>query len=109
MFDSVRCAHKKNQPGGWFQCAWLALAVRAGLPSALPWGGNLLPLLALRMKTHRLAPVPFFYALSLLKTISMRPGHKKTRPFGAGFQAQCLIFSGEGGIRTRGTVTRTAV
>jgi hypothetical protein len=52
------------------------------------------------MKTHRLAPVPFFYALSLLKYISMRPGHKKTRPFGAGFQAQCLIFSGEGGIRT---------
>ena len=39
----------------------------------------------------------------------MRPGHKKTRPFGAGFQAQSLIFSGEGGIRTRGTVTRTAV
>jgi hypothetical protein len=30
MFDSVRCAHKKNQPEGWFQCAWLALAVRAG-------------------------------------------------------------------------------
>jgi hypothetical protein len=41
-----------------------------------------------------------FYAQSLLKYISMRPGHKKTRPFGAGFQAQCLTFSGEGGIRT---------
>jgi hypothetical protein len=70
------------------------------LPSAFPSGGNLLPLLALSLKTHRLAPVPFFYAQSLLKYISMRPGHKKTRPFGAGFQAQCLIFSGEGGIRT---------
>ncbi len=72
-------------------------------------GGNLLPILALSLKTHRLTPVLFFYALSLLKYISMRTGHKKTRPFGAGFQAQCLIFSGEGGIRTRGTVTRTAV
>jgi len=29
-FDSVRCIQKKTSPGGWFQCAWLALAVRAG-------------------------------------------------------------------------------
>jgi hypothetical protein len=27
----------------------------------------------------------------------MRPGHKKTRLLKAGFQAKCLIFSGEGG------------
>ncbi len=40
-FDSVRCAHKKTSPGGWFQCAWVALAVRAGFEPAVqsyPYG-----------------------------------------------------------------------
>ena len=115
-FSAADGSGKADVEHGWWglgcegrDCLRRSRGAGAGLPAALPWGANLLPLLALSLKTHRLSPVPFFYALSLLKYISMRPGHKKTRPFGAGFQAQSLIFSGEGGIRTRGTVTRTAV